>query len=310
MRFVYIVLISHLLKVLTAYARECERAGVRVTKWREATGCRNVKPFKYSGEHISTESTEISDDENRTTVNDVMNYIDNIDGIEEYDDVKEPLDMSKLTSSALPAFRYKSEINDYQSTQPLSATSTSVMPEDTTSGNKKRKKEKNKKSKSQRKRERRRRRRKKEKEKRGRDRNKNKFVRKNHKDPITNYRGFTIETISNGGSKKRLKWGANKKGSFKPPPFDMLLTSVEESYPHVGMEDRTNNDEYEYIVNYDDYNVDDFHQSIVYGDLPSSRSRSQPPPLHESGETRPASAVSSHLPHFSNPSRKNYKRRR
>ena len=28
-------------QVLTAYARECERAGVRIPSWREETGCRN-----------------------------------------------------------------------------------------------------------------------------------------------------------------------------------------------------------------------------------------------------------------------------
>lgn len=41
-------------EVLTAYARECERAGVRVPRWRESTGCRHVIPFKYSGEHFQS----------------------------------------------------------------------------------------------------------------------------------------------------------------------------------------------------------------------------------------------------------------
>jgi hypothetical protein len=36
-------------EVLTAYARECERAGFMVHNWRDSTGCKNVSSFKYSG---------------------------------------------------------------------------------------------------------------------------------------------------------------------------------------------------------------------------------------------------------------------
>ncbi len=38
-------------EVLTAYARECERAGVLVYNWREATGCKNITSYKYSQRH-------------------------------------------------------------------------------------------------------------------------------------------------------------------------------------------------------------------------------------------------------------------
>lgn len=38
-------------EVLTAYARECERSGVMVYNWREATNCKNVSSFKYSDRH-------------------------------------------------------------------------------------------------------------------------------------------------------------------------------------------------------------------------------------------------------------------
>lgn len=39
-------------EVLTAYARECERAGLLVHGWREATGCRNVTSFRYGAKHF------------------------------------------------------------------------------------------------------------------------------------------------------------------------------------------------------------------------------------------------------------------
>ena len=35
-------------EVLTAYARECERAGVMVRDWREATGCENMTSFRFT----------------------------------------------------------------------------------------------------------------------------------------------------------------------------------------------------------------------------------------------------------------------
>ena len=35
-------------EVLTAYARECERAGVLVHNWRAATGCENVTSFRWA----------------------------------------------------------------------------------------------------------------------------------------------------------------------------------------------------------------------------------------------------------------------
>ena len=38
-------------EVLTAYARECERAGQLIYDWRQSTGCKNVTSFKYSEKH-------------------------------------------------------------------------------------------------------------------------------------------------------------------------------------------------------------------------------------------------------------------
>ena len=45
-------------EVLTAYARECERKGVRIPRWREETNCKHITPFKYSGEVLT--SAEVS----------------------------------------------------------------------------------------------------------------------------------------------------------------------------------------------------------------------------------------------------------
>lgn len=45
-------------EVLTAYARECERAGQLITGWRSTTGCRNVSSFKYAKHDDSSDLTE------------------------------------------------------------------------------------------------------------------------------------------------------------------------------------------------------------------------------------------------------------
>ena len=280
------------LQVLTAYARECERAGIRVNKWREATGCRNVKPFKYSGEHSSPEH---SAEMNSTAYNEV---ITDIEGLEEFDEVEEePLDVRRLHLPALPAYRYNSEMAPLTAPPPDQDKEAVKAPE---RGKKRRDKQKRK-------------------DRRRRWRNKQKKERKRKnglsRGSIGSYRGYTVQKVSSGGSRKRLKWGGGeKRGGYKLPPFEMLLSSVEESdlVPHTSGEERTgfSDDADEYSSDYSD-NIDDFtrdHHSLTLSDLPSNKMRSNPPPLHESGEL--GSIVNSHVLPYSHPSRKNFKKRR
>ena len=60
--------LEFILQVLTAYARECERAGVRIPNWRDATGCKNIVPFKYSGENLHSGETS----QPNATLNEVL----------------------------------------------------------------------------------------------------------------------------------------------------------------------------------------------------------------------------------------------
>ena len=90
----------------------------------------------------------------------------------------------------------------------------------------------------------------------------------------------------------------------------MLLSSVDDSdyVPHTSGEERTRNsddynDDYNQYDDDGDFVVDNSHLDLSFSNLPSSRGRSHPPPLHESGERTGG-------PHYSNPSRRNYKRRR
>ena len=54
-------------EVLTAYARECERAGILVHKWREATGCENVSSFSwYNNNNINSTDSNNNNNNNRS----------------------------------------------------------------------------------------------------------------------------------------------------------------------------------------------------------------------------------------------------
>ena len=57
-------------EVLTAYARECERAGTLVHNWREATGCLNVTSYRWNGKHFFRNHSEKPD--RKAAANDVL----------------------------------------------------------------------------------------------------------------------------------------------------------------------------------------------------------------------------------------------
>ena len=52
-------------EVLTAYARECEQAGVIVRDWREATGCENMTSFRFT--NAAKEAYSINDSSNSSS---------------------------------------------------------------------------------------------------------------------------------------------------------------------------------------------------------------------------------------------------
>ena len=76
---------------------------MRISSWREQTGCRNVKPFKYSGEHFSGETSASSD--LNATLNEVITSYEAGGEVFDSKDSIEPIDLSGLRS--LPAYRYR-----------------------------------------------------------------------------------------------------------------------------------------------------------------------------------------------------------
>ena len=82
---------------------------MRIPHWREDTGCRNVKPFKYSGEHFSGETSASASSHLNATLNEVITSYEVGGGGEVLDRKEDPreesLDLSSLRS--LPAYRQK-----------------------------------------------------------------------------------------------------------------------------------------------------------------------------------------------------------
>ena len=80
---------------------------MRIPSWREETGCRNVKPFKYSGEHFSGETSASASSHLNATLNEVITSYEVGGGGEVLDqrEREESLDLSSLRS--LPAYRQK-----------------------------------------------------------------------------------------------------------------------------------------------------------------------------------------------------------
>ena len=234
-------------QVLTAYARECERAGVRIPHWREETGCRNVKPFKYSGEHFSGETSASATTHLNATLNEVLTSYETGGGGEVLDQREEPLDLRGLGS--LPAYRYKPGAPSGRAKTARS------------------RKEARRKLKLQRRRERRRR------------------QRGPGQDSLAaSYAGLTLQLA--GGERKRLQWGGGRGGRGggvrpQPPPFDMLLSPVEDTsgdsvVPHTSGEVRTESEASEVSSS------DSEGRQLTFSELPSHRRAGPPPPLRDS----------------------------
>ena len=214
---------------------------MRIPHWREDTGCRNVKPFKYSGEHFSGETSASASSHLNATLNEVLTSYEAGGGGEVLDQKEEPLDLSGLRS--LPAYRYKPGVQSVHTGRVKTGKS---------------RKEARKKLKLERRRERRRR------------------LRAGQGSLAASYAGLTLHLA--GGERKRLQGGGGRGGRGgsvrpQPPPFDMLLSSVEDSQsvvPHSSGEVRT-----------DTTSSDSDGRHLTFSELPSHRSR-PPPPLRDS----------------------------
>lgn len=228
-------------EVLTAYARECERAGFMVHNWREPTGCRNVTSFRYSGTNqISREDSDDDDnDVESSDKNEVLMLSTNL----------EELPPSKFVSTGLGDFLPACSPDNSEHCEP--STVDSVDSELKKKAKKKpkltkqerrekRRKEKQRQKKREerlKRKERRRLKRLREKERRERlkknrkNKNKNKFVDDEDEDyddeteDGDDYHGVVVQQVQgdDGDRRRKLSWTKFERG--KPPPFEFLLTS-------------------------------------------------------------------------------------
>jgi hypothetical protein len=265
------------LQVLTAYARECERAGVRIPRWRESTGCRHVIPFKYSGEHVTSGELGGQTAHANAAYNEVLNMDEGAEQLDDYDE--EPLHMDDMTrrkevssssvmgggvGSAMPAHR--PAVLVAANTRPELATEAAAVERLKTSTEEKPKDGDSRRS--QRKRQRRMRRLKRQKQKKEKERRKKKEKaglshaqgrggtgRKTPGDEISaatigTFNGVLVQRVPAGGSgedgepvvRNKLRWGGRARGDESPPPFELLLAAEDES-PRSAEEDEDDEDE-------------------------------------------------------------------
>ena len=184
-------------EVLTAYARECERKGVRIPRWREETGCKHVTPFKYSGEVVA--SAEVSSD-----IDANLNEVLTEPGEEVEDDFEEEM-------AVLPVSRLGHA-------QAAVTVSPSI-----------REKRRREKEKELRRRERGRKKKERRRQKRLKKKRQEKQRSASHSsNSLGNFRGIDVVKVSGG---RGLRWGQGRGvgRDARPPPFTMLLSSVDDN---------------------------------------------------------------------------------
>ena len=188
-------------EVLTAYARECERKGVRIPRWREQTGCKHIVPFKYSGEVMT--SAEVSTHVN-ATLNEVLRQPGEVEeeeaGQEEVEDSEEEeeLAVNRLGQAAAAYTVRPSDLAAEREEREKKKTKLKVW----------RRTEKAKKRKERR-------------------RLKKQAKRRQEKErqALGSFKGVSV-SVGGGG----LVWGGGRgrAGAARKPIFDMLLSSGEE----------------------------------------------------------------------------------
>ena len=187
-------------EVLTAYARECERKGVRIPRWREETGCKHVTPFKYSGEVVTSAEVSSHIDAN---LNEVLTEPGE-EVEEEFEEEMAALPLSKLGH-----------------TQAGITVSPSI-----------REKRRREKEKELRRRERARKKKERRRQKRLKKKRQEKRRSMSHSSSSSNslgsFRGIDVVKVSGG---RGLRWGQGRGvgRDARPPPFTMLLSSGDDN---------------------------------------------------------------------------------
>ena len=288
-----------LFQVLTAYARECERAGVRIPRWRDATGCKHVVPFKYSGEHFGSSEQSASSHVN-ATANEVLNHGE-LDGGEVFDDLEDNtvLDLGGI-GEIQPAYRAP----------------TPPPPPPPPSRKPRRQGESDAKKRKRRQRRQRRLERKREKERKRRDKERRRLEEgrgSRTRELLGSMNGLTLKRVSVEGreGKKKLRWKQDSnKESFRPP-FELFLRSDDEQEeqeedkqdlePSTGPRDNNNKNKPEQESGRLQLRL----HNIDYSELPNSKGRT-PIPLRDASKGTPRDTSSKQQPVHT----RNWKRRR
>jgi len=250
-------------EVLTAYARECERAGLMVHNWRDSTGCRNVTSFRYSGTNqVSREDSDDDGDVESADRNDVLLSTD----IEELSPTRfVTSDLGDFLPACSPeTAEHCNTENDLEDKTIVKKERRKKKEKLTTEERRERKRKERKEKRREKKRqerlkkkkERRRLRRLREKERRERlnkNRKKNKKIIADDDDDDEeeveeDYGGVVVQQVQgdDGDTRRKLSWSKYEKG--KPPPFEFLLNSSPALSESTGQKEVQEEEEEDYQV--------------------------------------------------------------
>ena len=235
-------------EVLTAYARECERAGFMVHDWRDPTGCQNVTSFRYSGTNqISREDSDDDDnDVESSNKNEVLMLSSNLEELPPSKFV--PTDLGDFLPACSPdnAEHCEPSVNNFGGEDNVKSElkkkpkkKPKLTKEERREKRRKEKQRQKKREERLKKKERRRLKRLREKERRERlkknRKNKNKkfvddeddedYDDETEDEDEDEYHGVVVQQVQgdDGDRRRKLSWAKFERG--KPPPFEFLLTS-------------------------------------------------------------------------------------
>ena len=277
-------------EVLTAYARECERAGYLVHNWREATNCKNITSYPYKMRNNLRNQAKFAGHQSNS-VTDKTSEPKQSQQTEWRPSAKKDVDLRDYQAAWLP----KKQISTQSAVQFNRLEKRNMKTKLSLRERRKLRRQKKRKARKQRRRKkmRRKQRKRKRQHRRRNNRKKGNGRGKQHNSRNKEFlqqAGVTLQHVQSkeGKLKPRLNWSKYKETTgAKSPPFESLLTSLEETSAEGGENTKpvSEDENYDYDEVFEDFTVDG-DKSVIIKDIVNSENRVPLPLLDDSERLR------------------------
>ena len=204
-------------EVLTAYARECERAGQLVHGWREATNCKNVTSYAYKRRNNRRNQLRLAGLESN-----------NVELLKMPEWKSKSKDLGQFLPGCSPKTSHFCGRPQSDQGVTFNRLEKRNMKHKLTRSQRRKLRRQRKKERQRRKRKQRRQRRRRQRRLRSKSRRKQVNNRKKELERLGRA-GVMVQHVQSGGQvKKRLNWANFKSTNQKVPPFESLLTSLDD----------------------------------------------------------------------------------